>query len=343
MPSFQYDRHEKHCVLESVSSNSNSSTLPTSWIIRFDSGLNGLFGWFCRRSCWRACRSGWLSIYWINSRTPVLCACFTTECANPGIRKSMLTSFSIVCYAFMKRTCLATIWHIYCDCFNNGLPRSIRRNSFFVKKFTSISWERDVFLPSCTVLMSAPTTDCTDLLLLTTGCPDLSRLGFGIGWFDWKLLDGCTTCPSGRWTSSQPSSLFRSCFNDLFGGGRGDMYAFSFKTSPVFNLTTFEIQYAVSVSWRMMAFGRVWWNFNPFFIARYMSAQYTASWCLFHALCMFCAWSSTLKSIVSTSLWFLSMGSTGRKNTLCLLLNFWSAGINPKLMMECKLIAHPMW
>ena len=30
MPSLQYDRHALHCVLVSVSSNSNSSTLPTS-------------------------------------------------------------------------------------------------------------------------------------------------------------------------------------------------------------------------------------------------------------------------------------------------------------------------
>ena len=52
------------------------------------------------------------------------------------------------------------------------------------------------FLPSCTVLVSVPTTGGPDLSVLTTGLPVRSRLGFGIGWFDWKLLDGCTTCPS---------------------------------------------------------------------------------------------------------------------------------------------------
>ena len=158
MPMFQYDRHAVHCVLGSVSSNSHNSMLPTSWIIFFDSGLNWLYAWFCRRSCWRACRSGWFSIFWINSRTLVLCACFTTECGNPGIRKSMFTSFSVVsstrivmvnngshrsftkcflsnveCFAFMTRTCLRTIWHIFCVCFNNGSTRSFRRNSFVVK------------------------------------------------------------------------------------------------------------------------------------------------------------------------------------------------------------------
>ena len=30
--------------------------------------------------------------------------------------------------------------------------------------------------------------------------------------------------------------------NETFGGGRGDMYTYSFKPSPVFSLTTFGIQ-----------------------------------------------------------------------------------------------------
>ena len=35
---------------------------------------------------------------------------------------------------------------------------------------------------------------------------------------------------------------FHSCFKEILGGGRGDMYTFSYKTSPVFSLTTFGIQ-----------------------------------------------------------------------------------------------------
>ena len=135
-PIFQYDKHIVHCVLGSVSSNSHNSMLPTSWIICFDSGLKGLNGWFCRRSCWRACRSGRFSIFWIKCRTLVLCAYFTTECGSPGIRKSMSASFTIidswltswsatdlsvlsrsvfifnvVRFAFMSRTSLRTVWH----------------------------------------------------------------------------------------------------------------------------------------------------------------------------------------------------------------------------------------
>ena len=82
------------------------------------------------------------------------------------------------------------------------------------------------FFPSCTVLVPAPTTGWSDLSVLTMGCSDLSRLGFGIGWFDWKHLDCCTTCHSGRWACSEPNSLFQSWFKEIFGGGRGDMYTF---------------------------------------------------------------------------------------------------------------------
>ena len=47
---------------------------------------------------------------------------------------------------------------------------------------------------------------------------------------------------------------------------------------------------------------------------------------------MYCAWRGSFRSIVSESLWFLSMGSTERKNTVCLLLKFCPPSINPELM-----------
>ena len=56
---------------------------------------------------------------------------------------------------------------------------------------------------------------------------------------------------------------------------------------------------------------------------------------------VYCARRGASKSIVSGSLCSLSIGFTGRKNTVCLLLKFCPPGINPELMMECKLIVHP--
>ena len=46
-------------------------------IICFGSWLKELCDWFCRRSCWKACRSGWFWIFWTDSRTLLLCTCFT--------------------------------------------------------------------------------------------------------------------------------------------------------------------------------------------------------------------------------------------------------------------------
>ena len=85
---------------------------------------------------------------------------------------------------------------------------------------------------------------------MSSGRPDLSRIGFGVGWVGWKNFacratspSGCrATSPSGCRATFGPNSLVHSCFSETFGGGRGDMHTFSFQTSPVFSLTTFGIQ-----------------------------------------------------------------------------------------------------
>ena len=104
--------------------------------------------------------------------------------------------------------------------------------SFSWKERVSISWERNVFLASCKWLASRQ----------TTGFPDLSWSGFGFGWLNWEPLDCRTTSPSGCRATSEPNSFIQSCFKEIFGGGRGDMYTFPYMTSPVSILTTFGIQ-----------------------------------------------------------------------------------------------------
>ena len=87
--------------------------------------------------------------------------------------------------------------------------------SSWQKELTLISWERDVFLPSC----------------MLSSRPDLSRIGVGVGSVGWKMFAcpatsaaGCrATSHSGCRATSEPNSLFHSCFNEIFGGGRGDM------------------------------------------------------------------------------------------------------------------------
>ena len=152
--------------------------------------------------------------------------------------------FNVERFPSMSRTCLRAIWHInhvmrdkrshrsfMClfnveilsvfrwTCLNytrlmNGFSRNGSRNKssrLLWRTGFSLSWERDVFLSSCT-----PITSC-----VISSRPDLSRIWFRVCWFDWKLLDSCPA--SARWAWSEPNSLFQSCFNEIFGGSRGDI------------------------------------------------------------------------------------------------------------------------
>ena len=79
------------------------------------------------------------------------------------------------------------------------------------KKRVSISWalERDV----CSVV---------------TGRPVL-RIGFGVfGWVGWEL----SACPA----TSEPNSFIQLSLKEIFGGGRGDAYTFSYYDFPSFHL-----------------------------------------------------------------------------------------------------------
>ena len=180
-----------------------------------------------------------------------------------------------------------------------------------------------------------------------------SQIGLGLDWVGLEdsaqgasPSDCWTNFPIGRCSTVEPDWSFPSvhlwsCFNETFGGGRGDKYRVSCNISPLFNLSTFEIQWTGSVPWRTMAFDRIWSNVGPSLIARSISTQHTESWCLFHALCKYRAWRGTLKSIFSQSLWLLSPRSKNRKNNVCLLLEF--SRINPLLKIEWRLKAHPIW
>ena len=72
-----------------------------------------------------------------------------------------------------------------------------------------------MFLPSC----------------VSSGRPDLSRIGLGVGWAGWKNLvcrttspSGCrTVLPSGCRATFEQTSFVQSGRNEIFGGGRGDL------------------------------------------------------------------------------------------------------------------------
>ena len=157
-------------------------------------------------------------IFFTSSRTRQLSACFTTECGNPGILKSMSTSFNIERSWFASRQ---TTGFTVLSCFVSS----------FTLKFV-LSWEKRVWDAPCSWHMSRQ----------TTGFSVLSWSGLGFGCLDWELLDCWTTSSSGCRAISEPNSFIQSCVKEIFGGGRGDAYTYSFLTSPVSILTTFGIQ-----------------------------------------------------------------------------------------------------
>ena len=78
--------------------------------------------------------------------------------------------------------------------------------------------------------------------------------GLGLDWVGLERLtrgaspkDCWTSFPTGCCSTVEPNWSFPlvqlwSCLNEIFGGGRGDKYGLSYKTSPDFNLSTFGMQ-----------------------------------------------------------------------------------------------------
>ena len=232
----------------------------------FDSLLKGLNARCCWRSLWSACRWGWFSILWIKSRTLAPCDCFIAECGTLGMLKSMSSSliarlnsllvlnnamsrlssgancsFTVCALELLRSSgCPDPSWVCSTRVFSNrssGFPDLSEAQSYPWKPLSSISWERDV----------SPLPTNTSLVL--SGFPDRSQIGLGIGWVSWVLNFSRLSNNFTNWLLFNcrtqlnfPLVQSWSCRNEILGGGRGDMYDFSHKTSPVFNLTTFGIQ-----------------------------------------------------------------------------------------------------
>ena len=184
----------------------------------FDSLLKGLNCWYCWRSRWSASRWGWFSIFWIKSRTLAPCNCFTAECGNPGMLKSMSSSliarlnslsvlndamsrfssgancFFTVCALELFRSsgCPDPSWVCSTRVFSDrlsGFPDRSEEPSSSCKPFSLISWERDV----------SPLTTNTSSVL--SGFHDRSQIDLGFGWVSWENV--------ARWASPQDCWMFK--------------------------------------------------------------------------------------------------------------------------------------
>ena len=150
--------------------------------------------------------------------------------------------FNVERFDFMSRTCLGTIAQFLCmyffnvgiltvfkwtcldyTCFNNGSSRLSEETSR--ERTSHRSLENETFFFHLAKCSRHPWWRVSRSLLN----------GF------WKKLDSCPTC--NRRACSEPNSLVHSCSKEIFGGGWGDMYTFSYMTSPVFIRTTFCKEY----------------------------------------------------------------------------------------------------
>ena len=161
------------------------------------------------------------------------------------------------------------------------------------------------------------------------------EIGFRFGWVGWER----SACRA----TSEPNSFIQWCFKEIFGGGRGDSYTFSFMISPV------SILQHLSGFNRLGVFREGWWR--SIASDRTLIPSLEQVWCRPNTQCFDVSsmlyagivHDAVLPSRLCQDPYGLSIGSTSRKNTVCLLLKFCPPGINPELMMECKLITHPTW
>ena len=198
------------------------------------------------------------SIFWIKFRTLTSCDRFTAEC-TPGMLKLMFSSLIARLNSFSVS--------------NDAMSRF---SSGAICSFTVCALER-----FCSTSCPVPSWAC-----LTRMFPD----NFS-SFTDLSLC--CHVSPSitenfACWTSPQDYRQSWSCFNEIFGGGRGDMCDFSYKTSPVFNLTTFGI-----TSWKCSlkdnCIGSCLMECQSLSDRKIDINPNTASWCFFQALCTYCA------------------------------------------------------
>ena len=129
--------------------------------------------------------------------------------------------------------------------FHNGLPRSIGRNSFFVKRIYIDLLGTGRF---SSILHGSRVSSNNGLprsIGSNNGLPR-SITTWVWNWLArWELPDGCTTCPSGRWACSEPDSFPIVFQGDLWWRPRWHVYFF------VYDFSSFHPNnFRNTVSWK---------------------------------------------------------------------------------------------
>ena len=174
------------------------------------------------------------------------------------------------------------------------------------KERVSIFWEKDVFFPLDLILGLVPTRGRTVLF----------RSRFGFDWFDWELLSCCTTCHSSRWATSEPNSLFQSCFKEIFRGGRGKANTFSYITSECIKQEVFREEWSIESDGTSIHSSEQGWC-RPNILRLDVSSKFYA--CIAH---------DAVRTSRSCRDPYVFFHGIYRQNIFCLLFKFWFPGVN---------------
>ena len=157
-----------------------------------------------------------------------------------------------------------------------------------------------------------------------TGLPVLDDWVFGFGWIRWVSL----LLPA----TSESNSFIQLSLEEIVGGGRGDTNTFSFYN---------KLGVCRKGRLHYILFDRI----SILFVEQAVYRPSTLCPGVFStSFCLYDARRAVVKSSSCGSLCSSFMGFTAVKNTVCLsLLEFCPPAINPEFVMDCKLIAHPMW
>ena len=181
----------------------------------------------------------------------------------------------------------------------SGFPDLSEEPSSLCKRFSSISWERDV-VPSSTKTCS-----------VSSGFPDRSQIGLGFGWVSlenltrWTSPKDCwTSLPTGWCSTVEPNSSFPlvqlwyrvSMRSLVVVEETGMIFHIGLLQSSISQFLDFnELEVFPERKLHSILFDRMlillWW------FERSISTQNTASWYFFHAVCTYFARRGTEKSI----------------------------------------------
>ena len=335
MPALQYVRHALHCDFGSTSTISHSSVFPAAIIASFDSLLKGLNARCCWRSLWSACRWGWIKLW-----TLMLCDRFTMAFGTPEMLKSMFSSsIARLNLSASSRCSREPTSCTLCELASTGFPV---RSWFFMTRLSSsfTGFSRSIWRTKFSLQL-------TNNLLGHRFLRSITNWISGLGWLgrsSLKCFSKWLLNEFSNWPMFNCRTQLIISFGPIMIVFQRDLWWWSRETNIVFHTTPLHFSIFQLLKYNgLEVFLEEWWHsivFDRTLILLWFQDQYRPKIPRLDVSSMHCACIAqdvVHKSIYSGSVWLSFLGSTGEKNTVCLLLKFWPPGINPLLIIEWRL------